>query len=117
MASTQQMTESMKQCTRAMQVMNRQMNMPQLQKIMMEFAKQAEMLDMKQEMFGDAIEDAMEEEDNEEQEDEIINQVLDEIGISFSESMVDAPTKKEEKKVEVEKKDADTLLKNRFKNL
>merc|ERR1719450_199769 len=103
----------MKSCCRSMRLMNRQMNMPQLQKVMMEFQKQAEMMDMKQTMFGDAMED-LEDSDAEEESEDIINQVLDEIGISFSESLVDAPTKKTEEKKE-EKKDADALLEDRFK--
>ena len=56
-------------------VMNRQMNMPQLQKVMQEFAKNAEMLNMKQEMFGDAMEDALDDDDNLEEEEEVVQQV------------------------------------------
>ena len=47
--------------------MNKQMNIPALQKVMMEFEKQSEMMDMKQEMMDDAIDDVMGEEDDEEE--------------------------------------------------
>lgn len=51
MASTAVMVDSMKKITRSMGVMNRQMKMPQLQAIMREFAKQSEMLGMKEEVM------------------------------------------------------------------
>ena len=45
----------MKDVTKAMQRMNKQMKLPEIQKIMMEFEKQTEMMDMKEEMMSDAI--------------------------------------------------------------
>jgi len=89
--STQSMAEAMKGVTRAMQVMNRQMNLPAMQRIMMEFEKQGELMDMKEEMMNDTMDDVMEGEGDEEQQEEIINQVLDEIGINLSTQLVDAP--------------------------
>ena len=47
--------------------MNRQMKLPQVQKIMMDFERQSEMLDMKTEMMEDAVDDAMEGSDDEEE--------------------------------------------------
>ncbi len=43
------------------------MKLPQIQKIMMEFEKQSEIMDMKEEMMNDAIDDAMGDEDDEEE--------------------------------------------------
>jgi hypothetical protein len=43
-----------------MRVMNKRMNLPNMQKILMEFEKQNERMDMTSEMMGDAIDDAME---------------------------------------------------------
>ena len=43
----------------AMRMMNRRMNMPQLQKIMRDFEMQNEKMEMTGEMMGDAIDDAM----------------------------------------------------------
>ena len=45
----------MKDVTKAMQKMNKQMKLPEIQKIMMEFEKQTELMDMKEEMMSDAI--------------------------------------------------------------
>lgn len=44
-----------------------QLKMPQIQKIMMEFEKQSEIMNMKEEMMNDAIDDAMGDEDDEEE--------------------------------------------------
>ena len=51
----------------AMRAMNKQMKLPQIQKIMQDFERQSEQLDMKTEMMEDAIDDAMEGEDDEEE--------------------------------------------------
>ncbi|CAJ0644836.1 12228_t:CDS:2 [Entrophospora sp. SA101] len=60
--------------------------------IMMEFEKESEMMDMKEEVMNDVIDDTMAEEDDEEETEMIVNQVLDEIGITLDQSLVDAPT-------------------------
>lgn len=44
----------------AMGMMNKQMNLPALTKIMREFERQNEKMDMTSEMMGDAIDDAFE---------------------------------------------------------
>lgn len=49
-----------------------QLKLPQIQKIMMEFEKQSEMMDMKEELMNDAIDDAMGDEDDEEERSERI---------------------------------------------
>ncbi|KAF9972482.1 ESCRT-III subunit protein did4 [Actinomortierella ambigua] len=85
--SNQQMAEAMRGATKAMGAMNRSMNLPQIQKIMMDFEKENEMMDMKEEMMSDTIDDAMEEEEDAEEEEAIVNQVLDEIGVSLNEAM------------------------------
>ena len=43
-----------------MRLPNKRMNLPNMQKILMEFEKQNERMDMTSEMMGDAIDDAME---------------------------------------------------------
>ncbi len=48
MSSTQALTDSMKSAAKAMQKLNAQMQLPALTKIMAEFAKQTEVLEMKQ---------------------------------------------------------------------
>lgn len=85
--SNQQMAEAMRGATKAMSSMNRQMNLPKIQQIMMEFEKESEIMDMKEEMMGDAIDDVVEEEDDEIESEEIVNKVLDEIGISLNQEV------------------------------
>uniref|UniRef100_A0A8C6YIT9 Charged multivesicular body protein 2A n=1 Tax=Nothoprocta perdicaria TaxID=30464 RepID=A0A8C6YIT9_NOTPE len=65
--SNNSMAQAMKGVTKAMATMNRQLKLPQIQKIMMEFEKQAEIMDMKEELMSDAIDDAMGDEDDEEE--------------------------------------------------
>jgi len=91
MKSTQAMGDAMKGCTKAMMMMNRQMNLPAMQKIMMEFEQQSEKMDMKEEMMSDALDDVMDQEEDDEKSQEILNQVLDEIGINLSQQLVDTP--------------------------
>lgn len=94
------MTQSMTNVTRAMARMNNQINLPSLQRTMMEFQRQSQMMDLKDEMINDTSKYLMllsvlftntyiveemwssGEEDDVEEED-IVNQVLDEIGINL----------------------------------
>ncbi|CAO3698004.1 unnamed protein product [Rhizopus stolonifer] len=90
--SSQQMAEAMKGATKAMGSMNRQMNLPKIQQIMMQFEKESELMDMKDEMMGDAIDDAFDEDEDETESDEIVSKVLDEIGISLNQELGEVPT-------------------------
>lgn len=90
--STQAMGEAMKGVTKAMGQMNRQMNLPALQKIMMEFEKQNEKMEMVTEVMGDAIDDALEGDEEEQETEELVSQVLDEIGIDIDAQLVKAPS-------------------------
>ncbi|UYV64940.1 CHMP2A [Cordylochernes scorpioides] len=65
--SQNSMAQAMKGVTNALVSMNHQMNLPQIQAILMEFTKQSEMMDMKQEMMEDCIDDAIAEDDDEEE--------------------------------------------------
>jgi charged multivesicular body protein 2A len=44
----------------AMRVMNKRLNLPNMQKVLMEFERQNERMEMTSDMMGDAIDDAME---------------------------------------------------------
>lgn len=90
--SNNAMAQAMKGVTRAMQTMNRQLKLPQIQKIMMEFEKQSEIMDMKEEMMNDAIDDAMGDEDDEEESDAIVSQVLDELGLQLTDELSGLPS-------------------------
>lgn len=61
------MAQAMKGVTKAMHSMNRQLNLPQIQRILQEFEKQSEIMDMKEEIMNDAIDDAMEGDADEEE--------------------------------------------------
>ena len=50
----------MRGATKAMGAMNKQMNLPALTKIMREFERQNEKMEMTSEMMGDAVDDAFE---------------------------------------------------------
>ncbi|XP_039295049.1 charged multivesicular body protein 2a [Nilaparvata lugens] len=85
------MAQAMKGVTKAMQNMNRQMNLPQIQRILQEFEKQSEMMDMKEEVMNDAIDDAMEDEGDEDESEAIVSQVLDELGLQLTEQLGGLP--------------------------
>ncbi|KAI8326227.1 Snf7-domain-containing protein [Martensiomyces pterosporus] len=93
MTSNQQMATAMRGATNAMKSMNMSMNLPGMQKVLMDFEKESEMMDMKEDLMNDAIDDAMEDdiEDDEEESDQIVQQVLDEIGLQLNESLGNAP--------------------------
>ncbi|BGO92219.1 hypothetical protein NBRC10512_000951 [Rhodotorula toruloides] len=95
MRSNQQMAEAMKGATKAMSLMSRQLNLPQIQRILQDFEKESSMMDMKEEMMGDAIDDAMKDdvgETEEEEGDRILEEVLAEIGVSVGQQLGEAPT-------------------------
>eukprot|EP00891_Asterochloris_glomerata_P000276 jgi/Astpho2/276/Aster-02166 len=93
--STQAMADAMKGATKAMGMMNKQMNLPALQRIMMEFDRQNERMEMTSEVMGDAIDDAFEAEDEEEETNTLVSQVLDEIGVNLDVDLVNAPGQKQ----------------------
>jgi len=84
------MAEAMKGVTKAMGQMNRQLNLPALQKIMQEFERQNERMEMTTEVMGDAIDDALEG-DEEEETDQLVSQVLDEIGVDLDSQVPNSP--------------------------
>jgi charged multivesicular body protein 2A len=85
------MMQSMKGATTLLGSMNRQMNLPALQRIAMEFERENDIMDQRQEMMDDAIDDVTGLEDEEEGE-EVVNQVLDEIGIDLGQAVSYLPS-------------------------
>lgn len=85
------MAQAMSGVTKAMQSMNRQLNLPQIQKILHEFEKQSEIMDMKEEMINEHIDDAMEDEGDEEESDAVVSQVLDELGLQLGDQLSGLP--------------------------
>lgn len=72
-----------------MNLMSKQMNLPQISRIMQEFEKESSVMDMKEEMMSDSIDDVMEDEGEGEEEegDRILEEVLAEIGISVGQQV------------------------------
>lgn len=85
------MAMAMKGVTRALMSMNKQMNLPQIQKIMHEFERQSEIMDMKEEMMNDAIDDVIGDEDDEEEGEAVVTQILDELGVQLNQQLSDLP--------------------------
>lgn len=78
--------QSMKGATQLLGSMNRSMNLPALQRIAMEFEKENDIMDQRQEIFEEATDDMMGM-DEEEETDEVVNQVLDEIGVDLGQAV------------------------------
>lgn len=83
------MANAMKGVTKALRNMNKRLNLPQLQKIMMQFERESEIMDLKEETISDTIDDVIGEGDEDEETDVIVNQVLDELGISLDHELSD----------------------------
>ncbi|KAI5475915.1 SNF7 family protein, charged multivesicular body protein 2A [Pseudohyphozyma bogoriensis] len=77
--SNQQMAEAMKGATKAMSLMSRQMNLPQIQRILTEFERESSQMDMKEEMMGESIDDVMEDGEGEGEEEQS-DKILEELG-------------------------------------
>ncbi|KAJ8906563.1 hypothetical protein NDN08_003056 [Rhodosorus marinus] len=82
MTTSQNMANIMGGVVKAMGVMNKQMDLPSMQKVIMEYEKQSGMMDMTQEMMDDALDDMGMEDEEESQE--VIDKVLDELNIERS---------------------------------
>lgn len=78
--------QAMKGATMALGSMNKSMNLPQLQRIAMEFERENDIMDQRQEMMDDVMDDAMDV-GVEEEGDEVVEQVLEEIGIDFNQAV------------------------------
>ncbi|CCW71057.1 unnamed protein product [Phytomonas sp. Hart1] len=83
MSSTTQMATAMKGVSKAMKSINKNLNIPEMQRIMREFEKENDLLDMKDEMVTDVIDNVMDEEDVEEETEQEIQKVIDEVGIDL----------------------------------
>lgn len=93
--SSDQMAQSMRSATSLLNQMNRSMNLPQLSKIAMDFQRENDIMDQRQEMVDDTMDDLMDDEldeDDEEEADDILNRVLDEIGVDLNQNLKDTPT-------------------------
>ncbi len=90
-ASQQALAESMKNVTKAMTTLNRQINLPALQQTMAEFQKQSEAMGMKQEMMEDAMAEVFDEEADAVESEGIVSQIFDELNIKLTDGMAVVP--------------------------
>ncbi|KAK1138361.1 ESCRT-III subunit protein did4 [Aspergillus melleus] len=72
--------------------MNRQMNLPALQRIAMEFERENDVMDQRQELMDEAIDEATGMEGEEEEGEDIVKEVLDEIGVDLNQALGETPT-------------------------
>lgn len=77
------MVKAMKATTETFKVMNRQTNVPAIQRLTMEFEKENDHMEQRQEMMEDAMDELTGYEDEEEEGDEILEQTLAAIGIDL----------------------------------
>ncbi|KAH8600363.1 putative vacuolar-protein sorting-associated protein [Bisporella sp. PMI_857] len=77
-------------CNRSFRQHERSMNLPALQRIAMEFERENDIMDQRQEMMDDAIDDVTGLEDEADGE-EIVEQVLEEIGVDLRQAMGETP--------------------------
>lgn len=90
--SSDQMSRSMREATVLLGGMNRSMNIPQLQRIAMEFEKQSDLMDQRQEFMDESIDNVMGDElEDDEEAEEIVNKVLDEIGVDLNAQLQSTP--------------------------
>lgn len=80
------MMQAMKGATMALGSMNKSMNLPALQRIAMEFERENDIMEQRQEMMDDAIDDAMDT-GIEEEGDEIVEQVMEELGVDLNQAV------------------------------
>ncbi|KAH8859125.1 Charged multivesicular body protein 2a [Schistosoma japonicum] len=93
--STAIMAGAMKKVALTLREMNSSMNLPQLQRVMMEFEKQTEIMDMKEEMISDAIDSTIGEPDDLEDSEAVVEKVLEELGIDLNAQLSNLPTAKD----------------------
>ncbi|OIR58236.1 MAG: ESCRT III complex subunit Did4 [Amphiamblys sp. WSBS2006] len=93
--STEMMASAMKGAAKSMGAMNRSVNIPEIQQMLMTFEKNSDMLEAKTEMVDDIFSDIVETEDADKETDRLAQSVLDEIGVELAGNVPSAPAEKE----------------------
>jgi hypothetical protein len=86
LGSNYSMATAMKGASEVLGQMNRNISRPGLQRIAMEFEKENDIMEQRQEIMDDAMDDATGV-DEEAEGDEIVDQVLEEIGVNLKQSV------------------------------
>lgn len=95
--------------------MNQQIDIKSMGAIIMEFEKQSEILEQKEELIGDTMDDMVDVSDEEKETEDVIDQVLTEIGINLQSELGAAPSSKAPEPIEVNQSDKE--LEARLENL
>ncbi|CAG9321497.1 unnamed protein product [Blepharisma stoltei] len=118
MRSTQAMSEALRGVTPALVAFNKQMNLPELNRMMQEFYKENQRMEMTEEMMGEAVDMALDNPNDVEESDNVVNQVLSELGVEVAASLESAPAGKLNKPVVEESKEPQMAdLESRFNAL
>lgn len=91
MKSSYEMATAMGKMSKAMKNMNKKINVPRMRDLMMEFQRQEAAMEMTQEMTEDVMDDVLDDPDAAGTEDAVVQKVLEEIGVSLTESLKEAP--------------------------
>lgn len=89
--STASMGRAMQGAARSMYLMNRTINMPQLERILKAFQEESDVLGVKQENMDETLDHILKSDGDEEAEEELLAQVLDEAGIDIADMLGDVP--------------------------
>ena len=89
--STQAMSGALKDVGKSMNLVNQQINLPELQEAMKDFARESDRLGITEEMMSDAIDMAVDNEGTMAETDDVVNQVLGEIGIEVTGQLESGP--------------------------
>lgn len=111
MASQVAAAQAIGSVTSAMSVANSAMDVKETTKIMAEFSRENERLQVKQEMMDDALIDAFDNEEVEEEAEQVTSQVLAELGVEFDEKLVGlhVPSSKPQGENELSKEEEEAL--------
>jgi charged multivesicular body protein 2A len=91
MKSTTAMGEALQGATKAMVSMGKSMNLPELNRIMQEFSRENQRMELTSEVMDDAINMAVGAEDEEDEVDQVVSRVLAEIGVELAEDLESGP--------------------------
>mmetsp|Transcript_23402 Transcript_23402/g.37452 ORF Transcript_23402/g.37452 Transcript_23402/m.37452 type:complete len:218 (+) Transcript_23402:35-688(+) len=91
MQANKQLVQSMKNVSKIMPVINKQIKLPELTRVLRQFDEETTKQQLKQELIDDAMNDVLD--NDEDAEDELVSRVLDEIGIEMDSNLQNAPGK------------------------
>lgn len=117
MAGTANMAQIMGSVAGVMKNVNDSVSAADTAKIMQEFAKQNEMMGMREDIMSDALADAFDGEGVEEDSNAIVDQVLQEIGLDMAGKMQDAPSAQPAAQAAARAAEEDALLDQRAEDL